>query len=161
MCGNSYTIHTICGVNNYFRPPRGGSGNNYFWPPRAGDSYSVDIDAAQTLGCFYESESDFVGKSIGGLKTHTRRMHSTATNCYLCEFCTFTAKTENEVKEHTTKWNITNSKIDFNLHYKEVNCEMFALKQIGLVLLGFTMWDNERWSLWMERNFYTPGKNPR
>ena len=33
------------------------------------------------LKCEY---CDFVGKSIGGLKTHTRRMHSTATNCYLC-----------------------------------------------------------------------------
>ena len=93
------------------------------------------------LKCEY---CDFVGKSIGGLKTHTRRMHNTATNCYLCEFCTFTAKTKNEVKEHTTKWNITHSKMDFNLHYEEVNCEMFALKQIGLVLLGFSMWDNER-----------------
>ena len=31
---------------------------------------------------------DFVGKSIGGLKTHTRRMHSTANNCYLCVLCT-------------------------------------------------------------------------
>ena len=104
---------------------------------------------------------EFVGKNVGGLKTHTRRMHSNATNCFSCEFCTYTAKTEREVKEHTGKWNITHSYIDFNENYEEVNYEIFALKQMGMVLLGFTPWDDERWSMWMQRHFYTPGKNPR
>ena len=112
----------------------------------------------QKLRCDY---CEFVGKNIGGLKTHTRRMHSNATNCFSCEFCTFTAKTEREVKEHTSKWNMTHSGIDFNENYEGVNYEIFALKQMGLVLLGFTAWDDERWSMWMQRHFYTPGNNPR
>ena len=111
-----------------------------------------------TLRCDY---CEFVGKNIGGLKTHTRRMHSNATNCFSCEICTYTANTEREVKEHTVKWNITHSDIDFNENYEEVNYEIFALKQMGLVLLGFTPWDDERWSMWMQRHFYTPGKKPR
>ena len=103
---------------------------------------------------------DFVAKSLTGLKIHIRRMHSNSKTIISCNFCTFTAKTETEVKTHTSKWNITHSSI-FNDNHEEVNYEMFALKEIGLVLLGFQNYDNDWWSRWMERSFQTLGKNPR
>ena len=110
-----------------------------------------------SLVCDY---CDFVAKSLTGLKIHIRRMHSNSKKLISCNFCTFTAKTETEVKTHTSKWNITHSSI-FNDNHEEINYEMFALKEIGLVLLGFQNYDNDWWSRWMERSFQTLGKNPR
>ena len=80
-------------------------------------------------------------------------------NLFSCQFCTFTAKTENEVNTHTSLWNITHTSI-FNDNHEEVNYEMFALKEIGLVILGFQNYDNNWWSRWMDRSFQTLGKNP-
>ena len=94
-----------------------------------------------------------------------RRIHSNYNTkggkCFSCQFCTYTTKTENEFKEHTRKWNITHSNINLNESIEEVNCEIVALKQIGIVLLGFQHHDEDWWSKWMEKNFKTPGKNPR
>jgi hypothetical protein len=89
-------------------------------------------DNLESLKCDY---CEFVG-IIGGLKTHIRRMHTRKANLFMCNFCTYTSKSESELETHTSKYNITHSRLDYNDHYEEVNCEIFALKQIGIFLLG-------------------------
>ena len=80
----------------------------------------------------------------------------------MCNFCTYTSKSESELETHTLKYNITHSNLDYNDHYEEVNCEIFALKQIGLFLLGMQrLGEDEEWTKWMDRNYLTPGKNTR
>ena len=112
----------------------------------------------ESLNCEY---CDFTAKNIGGLRIHVRRMHSFRKKLFECGFCTFTSKTESEMKTHNSKYNITHSKLDYNEHIEELNYEIFAMKETGLLLLGMQHYDEERWRLWMERNFKTLGKNPR
>ena len=110
------------------------------------------------LNCEY---CDFHAKNVGGLKIHIRRMHSLEKNLFQCEYCTFTSKTEREMKTHKRKYNITHSKLDYNEHLEELNCEIFALKEIGFMLLGMQHYDSYQWKQWMDASFMTLGKNPR
>ena len=73
---------------------------------------------------------DFNAKNPSGLKTHIRRMHSLPQKTHKCEYCTFTSKTESELKKHNNIFNITHSHLDHNERFEEVNCEIFALKEI-------------------------------
>ena len=88
-------------------------------------------------------------------------MHSVPKKLFDCEYCTFTSKIESELNTHTRKFNITRSKLDYNEHFVEVNCEMFSLKEIGYMLLGMQHSDRHECKLWMDTNFITLGKNPR
>ena len=45
-------------------------------------------------------------------------------------------KQKKEVKTHPAKYNVTHSKLYYNERLEEVNCEIFALKEIGLLLVG-------------------------
>ena len=88
-------------------------------------------------------------------------MQSPEKNLFQCDYCTFTSKTESEMKTHKRKYNITHSKLDYNEHLEELNCEIFALKEIGFMLLGMQHYDSYQWKQWMDASFMTLGKNPR
>ena len=65
------------------------------------------------------------------------------------------------MKTHNSKYNITHSNLDYNEHLEELNYEIFAMKEIGLYLLGMQHFDSVQWRMWVDRNFQTLGKNPR
>ena len=88
-------------------------------------------------------------------------MHSFKNNLYECQTCTFSSKTDKDLKTHQKKYITTHSTLDYNKHFEEVNCEIFAMKENGLYLLGMQHFDDAQWKMWMDRNFWTPGKNPR
>lgn len=112
----------------------------------------------KNLNCEY---CKFIGKNVGGLRIHIRRMHSFKNGLKECKFCTFTSKTDSDLKTHVKKYNTTHSSLDYNENIEEVNCEIFAMKEVGLFLLGMQHFEDEQWTQWMHRNFWTPGKNPR
>jgi hypothetical protein len=72
---------------------------------------------------------DFPAKNLSVLKTHIRRMHSLPQNMHECEHCTFTSKTENELKKRNKTFN-THYNLDYNEHLEELNYEIFAFKEI-------------------------------
>ena len=89
-------------------------------------------------------------------------MHSLPQKLYECEYCNFTSKTESEMKKHNKTFDVTHSHLDYNEHLEDVNYEIFALKEIGYMLLGMQhLAIPDQWNMWMEQNFFTPGKNPR
>ena len=98
-------------------------------------------------------------KNLAGLKIHIRRIHSFPEKLFECDFCNFTSKTESEIKKHNKTFNITHSHLDYNQYFEEVNCEIFALREIGYMLLGMQHFNSDMWNLWMDKNFFTPGKN--
>ena len=51
---------------------------------------------------------------------------------FTCQYCTFTSKTETEIKNHNQKYDITHSNLDYNAHLEKLNYKIFALKEIGL-----------------------------
>ena len=65
------------------------------------------------------------------------------------------------MKAHNSKYGITHSELDYNEHFEDVNYEIFEMKETGFYLLGMQHYDVDQWSKWVERNFSTPGKNPR
>ena len=79
---------------------------------------------------------DCTGKNIGGLRIHIQRMHSFKKKLFECKYCTFTSKTESDMKTHNSKYDITHSELDHNEHFEEVNYEIFAMKESGFCLLG-------------------------
>ena len=87
-------------------------------------------------------------------------MHCLEKNLFQCGYCTFTSKTDSEMKKHNRKHNITHSNLDYNEQLKEVNCEIFALREIGFMLLGMQHYNNYQRKLWMDASFMTLGKNP-
>ena len=88
-------------------------------------------------------------------------MHTTQQKLLLCQYCTFTSKIETEMKKHNEKYNITHSNLDYYANLEELNYEIFALKEIGLVIYAMQHFDSDLWKRWMETNFITLGKNPR
>ena len=86
-------------------------------------------------------------------------MQSLPQNMHECEYLTFTSKTERELKKHNNTFKITH--LDYNEHLEGVNCEIFALKEIGFMLLGMQHYTSDQWTRWMDMNFVTLGKNPR
>ena len=57
---------------------------------------------------------------------------------------------------HTLKYNIINS----NLDSEEVNCEIFELREIGLLPLSMDYFDSDWWKRCMDSKFLTLGNNP-
>ena len=76
-------------------------------------------------------------------------MHSLPQKTHKCEYCTFTSKTESELKKHNNIFNITHSHLDHNERFEEVNCEIFELKEIGFMLLGMQHDTEDQWTRWM------------
>ena len=87
-------------------------------------------------------------------------MHSLPQNMHECEHCTFTSKNESELKKHKKTFNITHSNLDYNEHLVELNYKIFALQEIGFMLLGMQHYTSDQWTRWMDMNFVTLGKNP-
>ena len=87
-------------------------------------------------------------------------MHSFPQKMHECEYCTFTSKTESELKKHNNTFNITHSNLNYNEHFEEYNCEIFALKENGFMLLGMQHFSDDLWRRWLDSNFKTLGKNP-
>jgi hypothetical protein len=81
-------------------------------------------------------------------------MHACKGKLFICNFCTYTSKSE--LKAHTSKHNIAHSNIYYNDYLAEVYCAIFALKQIGLILLGMQhLNEDDEWRKWMDRTFVT------
>jgi hypothetical protein len=104
---------------------------------------------------------DFQAKNLGGLKTQIRRMHNLEQNMHVFEYCTFISKTESDLKTHCKTFNTTHSHLVYNEHYEEENFEIFALKEMGLMLLGMQHYSNDQLTEWMKDSLMTLGKNPR
>ena len=74
----------------------------------------------------------------GDLEQHVNNLHK----LHNWQYCSFTS--ESGLKAHTSKYNIINSNLDF----EENICELFALREIGLLPLSMDYFDSDWWTRW-------------
>ena len=77
----------------------------------------------QTMSGTAHKNSTFGQKlSLNFLETESHEVYKLS----LCQYCTFTSKTETEMKKQKEKYNITHSNLDYNENLEELNYEIFA-----------------------------------
>ena len=105
---------------------------------------------------------DFVGKTEGGLKTHTRFKHTKYTyNSKNCTFCNFYSKTEAELEKHIETFRNTHSNLNYNTHRQKVDAEISEMTNRGYVLTTFQNMKMQMDYLQKNDSNYFSGKGPR
>ena len=108
---------------------------------------------------------DFVGKTEGGLKTHTRCKHTKKMvqfNYQYCTLCNFNSKTEMDLIGHMETCRTTHSNLNYNTHRQQVDADISKMTNRGFVFT--TLKTIVRQIDYLQKNAqsnYYSGKGPR